>query len=190
MDTSCVHRMLNDARIGLPSSKRHQFDYSRKRSLELHALRVGEIVTNEIMDAAGRKAEALGGFKELLNHYRPLYQQAEKDVLHALEGGPLPQGVTLEALEKKRKLLADKLAEITKKQSDDIAKIAYIDKDQYNKTFGILTAKKMISQQLRQQILVATTKFLMADLENITQSLGHIMTLLFDDVLQNRREKD
>jgi hypothetical protein len=190
MDASRASRLLNDARIGLPSSKWHRFDSSRKHSLEQQALKIGEIVTNEIMEMTGRKVEALGGFEKLLNHYRPLYQQAEKDVLHALEGGPLPQGITLEALEKKRKLFADKLAEIAKKQSDDIAKIAYISKDQYNKTFGILSAKRMMRKLFRQQVFVATTKFLMADLDNITQSLTHIMNLLFDDVLQNRREKD
>lgn len=159
---------------------------------ERKALEIGQIMTSEIWDSTAKKAKDLLKYDDKIEQLVPIAWEARLDLLKrkAGEGDPLPAGVTIEMLESRVKLLDTMVGEMRKRREDFMKHIVYTEKEQVNKIYSLLQSERMADKLFRQQILVATTRFLVADVYQITQALSDLVHLLFHDVLQNRREKD
>jgi hypothetical protein len=180
------HEMDGDHGSGLSGKHVH---------LEDKAIKVGHEMAGNLWDAADRKSDELSGIKQLIEEYRPLYTGAVNYVTSQLEGKGKTKEETEKQINERRDMLADSFAlefkEMMTMKKFYMKEIAYTYKEQVNKVYMLERAEKMADKQFLRQLAVATTKFLAVDGPGqITQALNDLVSLLFNDVVQNRREKD
>ncbi len=159
------------------------------------AIKVGHEMANKLWDEADKKSDELLGIKQLIEEYKPLYEGAEDYVVKNKLAGQLTEKEIKLRLDARRQALANsfavEFAERAKEKKFYIKEMVYTHKEQVNKVYTLERAEKMADKQFLRQLAVATTKFLAVDGPGqITQALNDLVSLLFNDVVQNRREKD
>ncbi len=117
MDVPRMYNALDNAKHRhMYGDRRRYGPFLKPASLEQKAIELGSIVTREIWDSSAKKAKYLLKYDDKIEELEPIVWEAKLDLVKRKmgEGNPLPEGVTIEMLESRVKILDTMVGELRK----------------------------------------------------------------------------